>query len=183
MSTRLVALTPRLYYPYSGIPGAPTSRGSEQLVTLESGGQFSQPPEQPQTYPGEGEDMRMVAQQETRPINSGQLIAEVKGMLLMVEAKCPGVHAKQTACRDGYQPNLNNEQLQALIGLRNALLNGHHDPPLAWQCPSAGPSLRQLAPKCSAPARMRCRQRGKNSGRYSKSHNRKTNRGGWHCRG
>ena len=42
--------------------------------------------------------LRMIRQPETRPISANQLIAEVKGIyagLIMVEAKCCGVVARQ----------------------------------------------------------------------------------------
>ena len=185
--TRHAGDTPRLYDAYSSLPGAPTSRERERLVMLEPGGQHSQPSQIPQTYPGGGEDIRRAPQPETQPNNPEQLIAEVIGILaglLMVEARLPDVDAKQTAaCRCSYQPKLNNEQWQALIALRSALVHEYHDSS-ASQRPSAGPSLRQLAPNYSVPARMRCRQRGRSSGRcWSKGHNRKTNRGRWYCRG
>ena len=156
-------------------------------MILEPGWQHSQPSQIPQTYPGGGEDIPKALQPETQPNNPEQLIAEVKGILaglLMVEARLPEADAKQTAaCRCSYQPKLNNEQWQALIALHSALVHEHHDAS-ASQRPSAGPSLRQLAPKYPAPARMRCRQRGRSSGRcWSKSHNRKTSRGRWYCRG
>ena len=140
-------------------PQPPASREGGQMMILKLGGQHSQQPQQqPQTYPGQGEDIRMVAQPETRPISPEQLIAEVKGIyagLVMVEAKCQEVDAKQTAaCQDGHQPKLNNEQWQALIALHRTLLHEHHDFFLASQHPSASPSLRRLAAKYSMPARM-----------------------------
>ena len=186
MPTRPVALTPRLYDPYSDLTGAPASRGGGQVIAMESCGWYSQPHEQLRTRPGEGVSIRMVQQPGTRPISPGQLMAEVKGILaglLMVEAKYPGVHAKQTAaCHCGHQPKLNNEQLQALTSLHHTLLDEHHDSFLASQLPSAGPSFRRSAPKYPAPARLQCRQRGRNQGRcWSKGHNRKINRGKWNC--
>lgn len=181
-----MALTPRLHGPYPDFPGAPSSLEGRQVMTIGSGRQYSQPPEQLQTRPGGGEDIRMVAQLEARTINHEQLIAEVRGILaglLLVEAKCPEAHAKQTAtCHCGRQPKLNNEQLQALIALHHTLSRERHDS-LASQRPSAGPSLRRSAPGYPAPVSMRCRQRGRNPGQcWSKGHNRRSNRGRrWHC--
>ena len=155
-------------------------------MTLESDGQYLQPSEQTQTYPGEGEDIHMVAQPETQPINPEQLMAEVKGILaglLMVEVQYSEVRAQQTASyHDGYQPKLNNEQLQALIALHRTLSHENHGS-LASQHPSASASLRRSAPKYPVSTRMRCRQRGpRNQGRcWGRSHSRKTNRGRkWH---
>lgn len=108
----------------------------------------------------EDENPRMVGQPETRPISPEQLIAEVKGIyagLVMVEAKCCEVDAKQAAAaqdQDGKHPRLNNEQWQALIALHRTLLHEHHDFFLASQHPSASPSLRKLALKYAMPARM-----------------------------
>lgn len=108
----------------------------------------------------EDETPRMVGQPETRPISPEQLIAEVKGIyagLVMVEAKCCEVDAKQAAAaqdQDGKHPRLNNEQWQALIALHRTLLHEHHDFFLASQHPSASPSLRKLALKYAMPARM-----------------------------
>lgn len=108
----------------------------------------------------EDETPRMVGQPETRPISPEQLIAEVKGIyagLVMVEAKCCEVDAKQAAAAqdpDGKHPRLNNEQWQALIALHRTLLHEHHDFFLASQHPSASPSLRKLALKYAMPARM-----------------------------
>lgn len=108
----------------------------------------------------EDENSRMVGQPETRPISPEQLIAEVKGIyagLVMVEAKCCEVDAKQAAAaqdQDGKHPRLNNEQWQALIALHRTLLHEHHDFFLASQHPSASPSLRKLALKYAMPARM-----------------------------
>lgn len=108
----------------------------------------------------EDESSRMVGQPETRPISPEQLIAEVKGIyagLVMVEAKCCEVDAKQAAAaqdQDGKHPRLNNEQWQALIALHRTLLHEHHDFFLASQHPSASPSLRKLALKYAMPARM-----------------------------
>jgi hypothetical protein len=107
---------------------------------------------------GEDDGIRMASQPETQPISVEQLIAEVKGIyagLVMVEAKCTEVDAKQTAAgHDGYRPRLNNEQWQALIALHRTLLHEHHDFFLASQHPSASPSLRRLATKYAMPARM-----------------------------
>ena len=64
----------------------------------------------------EDDKTRMVRQLETRPISPEQLIAEVKGIyagLVMVEAKCAQVDAKQAATTfdDGQaQPCLSDEQ-------------------------------------------------------------------------
>ena len=186
MPTRPVIHTPGLCGSYSDLPGASFSQEGGRVVILEPGGHNYQPPQPPQTYPEEGEDIHMVSQPETRPINPDQLMAEVKGILsglLMVEAKCPELHTKQTAaCRDGYQPKLNNEQLQALIALHHALLHEYDGSSLASRNPSAGPSLGRPAPKYP-PSRMRCRQRGRrNPGRcWSRGYNRKINRGRWRC--
>lgn len=181
-----MALTPCLYDPFSDFAGAPANREGGQMTTMELGGQYSQPPQQLQTDPGEGEDIHMVPQPETRPINPEQLMAEVKGVLawlLIVEAKRPEVHAKQaTASHDGYEPKLNNEQLQALTVLHRTLLHERHDA-LASQHPGANPSLRRPAPNYSVRPRTRYGKRGANPGRcWGKGHNRKINRGRrWHC--
>jgi len=130
--------------------------------------QMAQPPQgrqtrPPQFYGGstlEDNETRMVRQPETRPISPEQLIAEVKGIyagLVMVEAKCAEVDAKQAAATfdDGQtQPRLNDEQWQALIALHRTLLHEHHDFFLASQHPSASPALRRLADKYAMPARM-----------------------------
>jgi len=84
-------------------------------------------------YPSPFEKEDIVAQQETQPISQEQLVAEVKGIyagLVMVEAKCIEVDSKQTALTSadpGTQPELNNEQWQALIALHRTLLHEHHD--------------------------------------------------------
>lgn len=181
-----MAHTPGLCDSYSDLLGAPSSQEGGRVVILVPGEQNSQPPQKPRTYSEQCGDIHMAQQPESRPINPDQLMAEVKGILsglLMVEAKRPEVHTKQTAaCRDGYQPKLNNKQLQALIALHRALLH-EHDSSLASRNPSSGPSLGRPAPNYPAPARMRCRQRGRgNPGRcWSRGYNRKINRGRWHC--
>ncbi|KAG0132207.1 hypothetical protein HOY82DRAFT_591164 [Tuber indicum] len=74
-----------------------------------------------------------------------QLIAEVKGIyagLVMVEAKCAQVDAKQAAATFGdgqTQPRLNDEQWQALVALHRTLPHEHHDFFLASPRPSASP--------------------------------------------
>lgn len=106
------------------------------------------------------ESPQMFAGPETRPISLEQLIAEVKGIyagLVMVEAKCCEVDAKQTAVakdQDGQYPRLNNEQWQALNSLHRTLLHEHHDFFLASQHPIATPALRKLALTYSMPTRM-----------------------------
>ncbi|PUU73083.1 hypothetical protein B9Z19DRAFT_1069268 [Tuber borchii] len=146
------------------------NREGGQMMILENFAQSqpTQPPQgrqtrPPQFYGGstlEDNETRMVRQPETRPISPEQLIAEVKGIyagLVMVEAKCAEVDAKQAAATfdDGQpQPRLNDEQWQALIALHRTLLHEHHDFFLASQHPSASPALRRLADKYAMPARM-----------------------------
>lgn len=139
------------------------SREGGRLMILNNVTQQPQhQPQQLQPSPSDEEDdtPRMVGQPETRPISPEQLIAEVKGIyagLVMVEAKCCEVDAKQAAAAqdpDGKHPRLNNEQWQALIALHRTLLHEHHDFFLASQHPSASPSLRRLALKYAMPARM-----------------------------
>jgi hypothetical protein len=119
--------------------------------------QHSQPQQSYFTFPGEVGG-GMLKQPHTRPISPDQLVAEVKGIyagLVMVEAKCSEVDAKQAAAgQDGQQPRLNDEQWQALIALHRTLLHEHHDFFLASQHPSASSSLRRLADKYAMPARM-----------------------------
>lgn len=103
------------------------------------------------------EPSRMFAGPETRPISIEHLIAEVKGIyagLVMVEAKCCEVDAKQAKDQDGKYPHLSNEQWQALNSLHRTLLNEHHDFFLASQHPIATPALRKLAVTYSMPTRM-----------------------------
>jgi hypothetical protein len=71
----------------------------------------------PSAEPYENEEqLRIILQPETRPISSDQLIAEVKGIyagLLMVEAKCCEVDAKQhqqALVQDDRKSSLTNEQ-------------------------------------------------------------------------
>jgi len=148
------------------------NREGGQMMILENptqqSQQMSQPPQGRQPRPPqfhgpstlEDNETRMVRQPETRPISPEQLIAEVKGIyagLVMVEAKCAEVDAKQAAATfdDGQtQPRLNDEQWQALIALHRTLLHEHHDFFLASQHPSASPALRRLADKYAMPARM-----------------------------
>ncbi|KAI1772804.1 hypothetical protein F4818DRAFT_125222 [Hypoxylon cercidicola] len=95
----------------------------------------------------------LIAQPETRPISSEQLIAEVKGIyagLVMVESKCIEVDNSQTE----NDAALNNEQWQALIALHRTLLLENHDFFLASQHPSASQALRRLASKYAMPARL-----------------------------
>ncbi|KAG0126475.1 hypothetical protein HOY82DRAFT_491739 [Tuber indicum] len=147
----------------------PLNREGGQMMILENfaqqqSQQLTQPPQgrqmRPPPFHGEDNETRMVRQPETRPISPEQLIAEVKGIyagLVMVEAKCAEVDAKQAAATfdDGQtQPRLNDEQWQALIALHRTLLHEHHDFFLASQHPSASPPLRRLADKYAMPARM-----------------------------
>ena len=151
VSVRVMANISRRSSPPLRPRRTPVGRESRQIVILKRGNEHSGPPQQPQMHLGEGEDIRMVAQPEIRPISAEQLMAEVKGIyagLVMVEAKCQEVDAKQTAaCQDGHQPKLNNEQWQALIALHRNLLHERHDFFLASQHPSASPSVRRLAAK------------------------------------
>jgi hypothetical protein len=121
--------------------------------------QGSSPANQRETPPRD--NLRIVRQPETRPISQEQLVAEVKGIyagLVMVEGKCIQVDAKQAALAreapPGTQPELNNEQWQALIALHRTLLHEHHDFFLASQHPSATPAVRRLAIKYAMPARL-----------------------------
>ncbi|KAG0639286.1 hypothetical protein HOY80DRAFT_886553 [Tuber brumale] len=150
----------------------PLNREGGRMMILENivqqSQQVTQPPQGRQIRPpqfhggstSEDNETRMVRQPETRPISPEQLIAEVKGIyagLVMVEAKCAEVDAKQSAATfdDGQaQPRLNDEQWQALIALHRTLLHEHHDFFLASQHPSASPPLRRLADKYAMPARM-----------------------------
>lgn len=145
----------------------PMTRGSREGGRIMILNNVTQQPQHHghQNQPGsvsdeEDETPRMVGQPETRPISPEQLIAEVKGIyagLVMVEAKCCEVDAKQAAAAqdpDGKHPRLNNEQWQALIALHRTLLHEHHDFFLASQHPSASPALRKLALKYAMPARM-----------------------------
>ena len=123
---------PRLYDSYSDLPGAPANREGERLVVLEPGGQHSQPSQQPQAYPGNREDIDMAPQPETQPIRRKQPIAaySIYDELPMIEAKFSRWDAKQAAaCRDGYQPKVNNEQWQApiMINRESTLLHSHSD--------------------------------------------------------
>ena len=75
---------------------APVSREGGQMVILKRRGRHSQAPQKFQAYPGEGEEICMVLQQESRLVKP-ELTAEVKGIyagLVMVEANCPGVDSK-----------------------------------------------------------------------------------------
>ena len=121
-------------------------------------------------------DPELLLQPETRPISHDQLVAEIKGNILrykilgkaadrpqgiyaglvMVEAKCIDVDAKQSEASQGKTQvqKLTNEQWQALIALHKTLLHEHHDFFLASQHPSASPALSRLAAKYSMPARM-----------------------------
>ncbi|KAI5818316.1 hypothetical protein BZA77DRAFT_243894 [Pyronema omphalodes] len=104
--------------------------------------------------------LQMIREPETRPISSDQLIVEVKGIyagLIMVEAKCGEVDAKQRQeilALDTKKPPLNHEQWQALIALHRTLLHEHNDYFLASQHPSADAALIKLAQKYSMPAEM-----------------------------
>ncbi|PWW79037.1 hypothetical protein C7212DRAFT_167186 [Tuber magnatum] len=168
----------RVLYTPTGKVAVPTpqpfshNREGGQMMILdnfaEQSQQSTQPPQGRQMRPPpfhgdptlEVNETRMVRQPETRPISPEQLIAEVKGIyagLVMVEAKCAEVDAKQAATTfdDGQtQPRLNDEQWQALIALHRTLLHEHHDFFLASQHPSASPALRRLADKYAMPARM-----------------------------
>ena len=103
----------------------------------------------------------LLLQPETRPISHEQLMIEIKGIyagLVMVEAKCIDVDAKQTADALERDPakktKLTTEQWSALIALHETLLHEHHDFFLASQHPSAGRALSELAATYSMPARM-----------------------------
>jgi hypothetical protein len=98
-------------------------------------------------------------QPETRPISQEQLIAEAKSIyagLVMVESRCIEVDDKYAAQtpETGAQPQLKNEQWQALIALHRTLLHEHHDFFLASRHPSVSPALKKLASKYAMPARM-----------------------------
>jgi hypothetical protein len=71
--------------------------------------------------------------------------------LLILEDKCIEIDRKQAKLA---QPQLNNEQQQALIALSRTLLHEHYDFFLSSQHPSASPALRKLATKYAMPARM-----------------------------
>lgn len=119
--TRPVAHTHRLYGPFSDLSGTPAGQ---------EGGQRHQPPQQPQVYQGEGEDIDIAPQPETQPIKRKQPIAAytIYDELPTIEAKFSGVDVKQvTACHNGYQQEVNSEQWQAPIALHhdNALLHNH----------------------------------------------------------
>lgn len=105
---------------------------------------YDAPPEQ---------DIKMVAQPETRPITLAQLVNEVKGIyagLVMVEKKCVEICLQQSQTTT----KLSDEQWQALIALHRTLLHEHHDFFLASQHPTASLALRRLPTKYAMPARM-----------------------------
>lgn len=105
---------------------------------------YDAPPEQ---------DIKMVAQPETRPITLAQLVNEVKGIyagLVMVEKKCVEICLQQSQTNT----RLSDEQWQALIALHRTLLHEHHDFFLASQHPTASLALRRLPTKYAMPARM-----------------------------
>jgi hypothetical protein len=119
----------------------------------------------PTRSPGEQvfakKNLVLVLRPEARQISQEQLVAEVKGIyagLVMVEAKCMGVDDRQARdvqeAEPSKQPKLNNEQWQALVAIHRMLLYEHHDFFLAFQHPSADPSLPRLALKYAMLARM-----------------------------
>ena len=103
----------------------------------------------------------ILLQPETKPITHEQLVVEVKGIyagLIMVEAKCMDVDAKQLNAAREENPSrrtkLSDEQWQTLIVLHKTLLHEHHDFFLASQHPSANLALSRLPAKYSMPTRM-----------------------------
>ncbi|KAI9852186.1 MAG: hypothetical protein M1824_002067 [Vezdaea acicularis] len=141
--------------PYNVAIGSSSKTGRSTLAEIR-GGAFAPGPSEPeQRLP------TIIRQPKARSISQEQLVAEVKGIyagLVMIEAKCMDVDAKQTKAAQeaepGKLPELTQEQSQALIALHRTLLHEHHDFFLASQHPSASPSLRRLAGKYAMPARM-----------------------------
>ncbi|KAK4628948.1 hypothetical protein CLAFUW4_08378 [Fulvia fulva] len=87
-------------------------------------------------------------------ISHEQLAAEVKGIyagLVMVEAKCINVDARQQSSKD---PQLGEHQWQALIALHTTLLYEHHHFLMVSQSAAVNCGVRDLAAKYSMPARM-----------------------------
>ena len=84
------------------------------------------------------DDTKLLAQPETAPATSEQLVNQVKGIyagLVMVEKKC--IESCTLQGGPSSAKSLSNEQWQALAALHRKLLHEHHDFFLASQHPTA----------------------------------------------
>ena len=98
---------------------------------------------------------QVIKQLNSPPISSPQLAAEVSGTysgLVIIEDKCVDIIHSQTAPAEN--ATLPQRKEQALFALYHHLLHEHHDFFLASQHPAADDPTRQLAARCSMPARM-----------------------------